>query len=230
MQNKIRLIFVLGSGLAVFLLFFLSVQYSKNTFADDEPISISTTPDSILFSVSNMKPGDWAQRELTIQNRGEQDFVYNMEVELTSGSEKLFNGLTLEINDANGLLFEGSLEEFNGIESRLLRTLHEEVLNMLVKFPSHLGNEYQGLEVEVEFLYFVEEFISDDSQDTQVGGGQYIPPIIIDSDTFEFDPDEENVILPSTATNSFNYLFIGIITFLTGVSFYLFHRRKKIFS
>ena len=51
-----------------------------SVFADDEndtdknEIDISLSPTDTLFDISNMKPGDWAPRTITVKNSGKQRF------------------------------------------------------------------------------------------------------------------------------------------------------------
>ena len=101
-----------------------------------------------------MKPGDWAERELTVQNRGSEDFNYHLEVKRTSGSENLYEALVFEVRDAEKQLFKGTLDQFSGFPSRFLQSAHEEDIMLKIEFPAELGNEYQGLEVEVLFMFF----------------------------------------------------------------------------
>ena len=73
-----------------------------SVFADDEndteknDIDISLSPKDNLFNISNMKPGDWAPRTITVGNSGSKDFTYQMELR-NNGETKLFNELLLEI-------------------------------------------------------------------------------------------------------------------------------------
>lgn len=70
-------------------------------------------PDRSLFNLSNMKPGDYASRKLTIQNRGNEDFTYNMKAQFTKGSKELFNEFTLVVEDSSGTLYEGKLKDLH---------------------------------------------------------------------------------------------------------------------
>ncbi|MED1561982.1 hypothetical protein AJ85_19365 [Alkalihalobacillus alcalophilus ATCC 27647 = CGMCC 1.3604] len=230
MVKKTRFIYILVTALTVFLLVSLSIQYSHQTLAETNPINISTSPDSFLFQVDNMKPGDWAERSLTIQNRGSEDFTYNSEALFQGGSKKLYNEFLLEIETVNGPLYKGKLSDFTGFEPRHLKTQHEEDLSLIIRFPTELGNEFQGLEFEVE-LKFVAE-----------GGEQPQEPIDEDGDTdsavekaqrpiSESDLGgkvKDGQILPSTATDSYNYLALGICIMVLASILYLYNRRKNV--
>ncbi|MCT2534620.1 LPXTG cell wall anchor domain-containing protein [Aquibacillus koreensis] len=187
--------------------------------AATNPINIETSPDKVLFNVENMKPGDWAEKELTIQNRGEEDFAYNAVVDFKGGSEKLFKEFSLEIHDKDGSLYDGKLSEFQEFDARFLETMHEEKLNLVVSFPPELGNDFQGLSFEVEIKFVAEQILGDEDETD----GETQTPI---------DPTEEPVdgdILPSTATNTFNYLLIGgLIVIVGGILFYLNKRKQRV--
>lgn len=223
MLGKVKWMYLIISGMALTLLLVLSVQHSNKTFADNNPVNITTTPGSVLFDVTNMKPGDWAERQLMIQNRGEADFSYFMEVEKKSGSQLLYEGLILKMETVNGLIYEGKLSEFHGFDPRPLIALHEEELTLTVMFPSHLGNEYQGLEVEVEFSFV--------ANGKEVGGveedadsQQPIDKEILDKDR------QDDHILPQTASNSYNFIMGGIALIIIGTFTYMFYRKKRAMS
>ncbi|MDL4838940.1 LPXTG cell wall anchor domain-containing protein [Aquibacillus rhizosphaerae] len=185
------------------------------SFASTNPIDIGTFPDKVLFDAENMKPGDGIKRVLTIQNRGTSDFTYNAIVDFTDGSKILFNAFLLEVRDSKGLLFDGKLSEFTGFDKRALEVNHEEELEFVVKFPEELGNEYQGLAFQVEIKFVAEEIVVDSEEVTT-------PQTPIDPTDTLGDGD----ILPSTATNMYSFLLIGLLIVITGTGLYLFNRRK----
>ncbi|MGP4070927.1 LPXTG cell wall anchor domain-containing protein [Piscibacillus sp. B03] len=116
-------------------------------YADSEDISISTTPEQVLFDVTNIKPGDWFEREVVIENDGEKDFVYYIDSRMISGSEKLYNHMNFKIEDSNGeILYEGKLGDYKGLEYRELTAGEKEDLLLVAEFPPESGNEFQGLE------------------------------------------------------------------------------------
>ncbi|WP_413376037.1 LPXTG cell wall anchor domain-containing protein [Alkalihalobacillus sp. 1P02AB] len=230
MVNKTRFIYILVTALTVFLLGSLSIQYSQQTLAETNPISISTSPDSLLFQVDNMKPGDWAERRLTIQNRGSEDFTYNSEVLFQGGSKKLYNEFLLEIENENGLLYKGKLSEFTGFEPRHLKTLHEEELLFIIRFPTELGNEFQGLEFEVEIKFIAEgaeqsQEPIDQEDDT---GNNVVAPQRPISESDLGRKVKDGQILPSTATESYNYLVLGICIMVLASLLYVYNRRKNV--
>lgn len=231
MQNYIKIWFSQKViVLTLLLLLLLCIQFSSKVLADGESESalITTSPDRVLFNVDNMKPGDWAERSLTIQNRSENDFTYNTEVIFKGGSKKLYNEFLLVVEDARGLLYSGKLSDFNRLEPRALKSLHEEELQFVVSFPTHLGNDFQGLEFEVEFRFVVEGYEIEkpvDPVDPEKDVIQPQRPI----DKNDLDKGvKKGQILPSTSTDIFNYIVAGFIILLLGTVLYLYNRRKKV--
>ena len=137
------------------ILFFIPIG---NTGADSTTpeIKIDALPQMVLYDINNFKPGDWAPRVLTVQNNGNQDFSYNIQARMKSGSTKLFNIFHLTIEDQSDVLFNGELKEFKGLKRHSLAAFSEEKLTVTVVFPYVSGNEFQGLDTEVEFVLYAE--------------------------------------------------------------------------
>ncbi|MUK89070.1 hypothetical protein GMD78_11865 [Ornithinibacillus sp. L9] len=174
-------------------------------------IDITLSPSDVLFDIDNMKPGDWAPRSIVIQNSGKFDFNYQMSVQ-NEGSERLFNEFLLEIKDDSDELYNGKLADFERLPIRELEASSEEELEIIVRYPEHLGNEFQGLDSQFTFI-----FTAEGTEDTDIN-----------------DRDEENIessvgsdddangtgsgsALPNTATNMFNIVLIGSILLGMGV-------------
>jgi hypothetical protein len=197
-MNRLKLI---SSTLIAFLLIIL---ISNPVSAAVQEIDIVTTPEKVLFDVTNMKPGDWAVRELKVKNGGKQDFNYLFSGKKKSGSTQLFNELLLTVTHGDTELYKGKLGGFSKLDSRGLKSGTDETLTLRVDFPEHLGNEYQGQATEVEFKFYVEGTI----------GG--LLPV-------------DGPKLPNTATDMFNILVVGGVLVLSGAILQLiFAWRRKI--
>jgi LPXTG-motif cell wall-anchored protein len=153
-SNKFKLLLIYTCILLVGVVFIPI----GNTGADSSTpeIKIDTLPEKVLFDIVNFKPGDWAPRELIIQNNGNQDFSYNIQSRMKSGSEKLYNQFQLKIEDKSGMVYQGDLKDFKGLNPRPLAAFSEEKLTVTVEFPYISGNEFQGLNTEVEFVLYAE--------------------------------------------------------------------------
>ncbi|KUP04427.1 cell wall protein [Bacillus coahuilensis p1.1.43] len=180
--------------LPVLLMCMTGVNYAAAAPNDTIPeVDIATTPTGVLFDVSNMKPGDWADRSIKVSNKGREDFTYKMTVHLKSGSKKLYNELMVRVSDSKSELYYGKIGDFKGLDSRMLAKSEEEELSYTVEFPAQLGNDYQGLQTEIEFKFFVEGTI----------GG--LLPV-------------DGPRLPDTATSTFTLLAIGGLLTAAGFS------------
>jgi LPXTG-motif cell wall-anchored protein len=196
-MNRLRL----NSGLLI--AFLLIIIISNPVSAEVQEIDIVTTPEKVLFDVTNMKPGDWAIRDLKIKNSGKQDFDYLFSSNKKSGSTQLFNELFLTVTHGDTELYKGKLGGFSKLDTRVIKSGAEETLTFRVDFPEQLGNEFQGLATEVEFKFYVEGTL----------GG--VLPV-------------DGPKLPNTGTDMFNILVAGAVLVLTGtlLQFILAWRRR----
>ncbi|MEH7157417.1 LPXTG cell wall anchor domain-containing protein [Neobacillus drentensis] len=186
------------------IIFFLT---SINIFAgtNTAKINIATSPEKVFFDLTNLKPGDWAEKKLTIQNNGEQDFKYLLSSNLKKGSEKFYNELFLSISDESSVLFEGKMREFKKLNPRFIAKNDSEQLFFKVVVPSEIGNEFQGLGCEVEFKFYVEGTL---------GGALPV----------------DGPKLPETGSNMFNILVAGAVLVISGsiLQFNIKKRRRKL--
>ncbi len=260
--------------LTFILLFLIMASFSIKVNADTrKELDIETLPDSYLFNLSNLKPGDLAIQKLTIQNIGKRDFTYNTTAEFKGGDEKLYNEFLLKVSDSNRILHDGKLKDFTGLAPRFLKSMNEEDLMFELEFPYELGNEFQGLGFEVEFKFIVEGYDppppggggggsgggsdnpSNPENPNQSGEPEESDNPIIPEDPEDpekptnplepQDPDKINPqhpidpeklnsppvngqILPSTATNIFNYVLGGFTLLAIGGILFFIQRKRTI--
>lgn len=201
---------------------------SDTTINDKAEIAISLSPNDMLFNVNNMKPGDWAPRTLTVMNDGKNNFHYQISIS-NEGEAKLFNELLIEMEGGEGILYEGKLAELETLPKRFLAANTYEEIDITVRFPEHLGNEFQGLAVLFNMSFVAEaanstpgtgdsdgEDNSTTEKDVKLVGGK-----TNDGDNTAGSP------LPKTATNMFHYLLIGTCLLLAGLILYIISRRLK---
>ena len=168
----------------------------ENDDTEKQEIDISLTPTDTLFEVNNMKPGDWAPRTITVKNVGSKNFDYQMQLQ-NSGDEKLFNELMLEIKAADEELYQGKLANFKSLPIRKLTTGNEENLEVTIRFPEHLGNEFQALQSSFAFTFTAE---GDESEPVQE---EIIGHIASSGSQMSGGPG-----LPDGATNLINYILL----------------------
>ncbi|MFL0583687.1 hypothetical protein ACH0B6_13985 [Solibacillus silvestris] len=174
-----------------------SVYAEGEDDTENKEIVISITPTDTLFEVSNMKPGDWAPRTITVKNIGSKDFEYQMQLQ-NSGDEKLFNELLLEIKADDEELYQDKLANFKSLPIRKLATGNEENLEVTIRFPEHLGNEFQALQSSFAFTFTAQGNESEPVQEEIIGQ--------ISSLGSPMSPGGS--ILPDSSTNLINYLLL----------------------
>ncbi|MFC5604733.1 hypothetical protein [Sporosarcina koreensis] len=132
-----------------------SAVANEKSNTDKKKLDINLSPNDTLFDITNMKPGDWAPRTLTVTNSGNVDFDYHMQLR-NNGDEMLFNELMMEIKSGNKELYSGKLSAFQGLPARFLDSGSNENLDITIRFPEHLGNEFQGKGAEFIFNFIAE--------------------------------------------------------------------------
>ena len=172
----------------------------ENTTENNE-INISLSPTGTLFDITNMKPGDWAPRTITVKNMGTKDFDYLMQLQ-NSGDKKLFNELLLEIKAGEQELYQGKLADFESLPIRKLATGNEENLDVTIRFPEHLGNEFQGLHASFDFIFTAE---GNDSEAETVT----VQEVMIGKIDSSGSPMSGGPRLPDSTTNLVNFMLIG---------------------
>jgi len=186
----------------------------ENDKAENE-IEINISPEDNIFDISNMKPGDWAPRTITLQNSGSKDFVYHMELQ-NSGDTKLFNELLLEIKAGDKELYQGKLAAFESLPERTLTSSSKENLDITIRFPEHLGNDFQGL-----VSTFVFSFTAEGADSTEVQA--MIKGEVASS---SIGPTSAGFSLPTTSTNIFNLMLFGIVLGAGGIVIIIRHYKR----
>jgi hypothetical protein len=199
MQKKILFLCVL----VTFSFFFTYPIKNINAAENVKEIDIVTSPHKVFFDISNGKPGDTFTKVLKIKNNGTRDFKYLFSNRFLTGSEKIYNELMLTVSDKSGELYNGNLKDYKKLDSRNLKSKTDEELTLSIYFPYKLGNEFQNLNSEFEFKFYVEGTL-----------GGILPA--------------DGPKLPATGTNMFNILVAGAVLFLTGstLQFFMIRRRK----
>jgi LPXTG-motif cell wall-anchored protein len=175
----------------------------KNSEAQENRIDLLIRPYKIFFDIKNSKPGDTYTKVLTIQNNGTDNIQYLFSNYFLKGSKDLYNELKLTVTDKSGEIYKGKLKDFEKLDARNLKRNTNEELTLSIYFPYELGNEYQGLDTEFEFKFYVEGTL-----------GGILPA--------------NGPKLPETGTNMFNYILAGSALLIIGlVTQYLLKRKKS---
>lgn len=206
-------------GLALFSFLLFLFCFSPNEVDADSKeneVVIDRYPDEAIFSLENMKPGDFAYRTLTVQNNQDLDLLYTMKLENT-GELKLYNELLLQVSFDDETVFNGKLKDYQGMNDRLLHARSEEILEFYLKFPEELGNEYQGLRAD-----FIIDFTAKAGDDSGIVAG-----VVTENGNPIKGIGGSGGKLPSTATNIFTYLLTGIFLIIAGGAASRLTGRKK---
>lgn len=206
---------LLISGICFFPLSSVSADGENGT--DNNNIGFSISPKDTFFDISNMKPGDWAHRTITVENTGSEDFVYHMKLQ-NSGEKKLFNELLLEMKVGEQELYRGKLAAFKSLPARKMSSDIEENLDITIRFPEQLGNDFQGLKSVFAFSFTAQGKNSTAVQVVTLGQ--------IDSG----GPTTAGFSLPTTSTNLFNFMLLGTALAASGIVLMIirYYRRMKL--
>ena len=209
--------------LSIFLLIISVICFYPVTsvFADDtddkaeNDVAISLSPNEKLFDITNMKPGDWAPRTLTVTNSGDADFVYQMQLQ-NSGEKKLFNELMVEIKAGDIELFQGKLAELKSLPGRKLISGSEENLDITIRFPEHLGNDFQG-----QSSVFVFSFVAEGKDNTTVQA-------MTKGQVASVGPTPSELSQPTISTNIFIFILAGTLLVVSGIVFMIIRNYRRV--
>ncbi|MUV38596.1 hypothetical protein JNUCC1_02450 [Lentibacillus sp. JNUCC-1] len=210
MKNILSVCTMLALGICVLML------PGHTAFAETEEsrdVVLDLSPSGSLFNIENMKPGDWAPRTVTVENNGSQNFSYTMQLK-NQPSDLLFDELWLEIKQDTDELYNGKLADFSKVTGSL-QSKSQETLDVTIRFPEHLGNEFQGLNTSFSFVLKAEGDAIASGTDTAYIDG------MIDSGTSGFK-------LPYTATSMFMFLLAGLLTLAAGLFIAVYQRKRAL--
>src|SRR5690606_30911433 len=106
-----------------FLFLFLNLTNSNLVFSESssvQEINIELKSASTVFNLESMVPGDFATRDIIVNNNGKEAFNYLLKSNFISGSKKFYNSLQLIISADDEELYKGKLSDFNKIPPRHL--------------------------------------------------------------------------------------------------------------
>ncbi|HEK9100237.1 hypothetical protein KFD70_12060 [Bacillus pfraonensis] len=203
--------------MSIYLILVLFIGITKNidqVYAEERrEIDISLEPKEVLFHVSNMKPGDWANRSIRISNVGTQKLSYIIKSEVSEGSEKLYEALRITVKDKKRVLYEGSLGKLQSMEKRTLAVDKIDELLYTIHVPKELGNEYQGLQTIVKFIFYAEGPSGNGmGTENEMGSNQIQPPTSVNSNN--------SWQLPRTGMQQSSLILIGLGLVWCGFYFY----------
>lgn len=233
MKRK-KILYIVVVYCVVALIIGVTASMEQVRAEERKEIDLSLTPKDVLFDVSNMKPGDWTERSIRVNNEGTAKFLYTLSAEFADGSKKLYEALTLEVKDKERVLYKGSLGGFTKLAGRILSAGQSEQLIYTVRFPEEFGNEYQGLGTKVKFVFYAEADGSNagtpenPNGNTSNTGTTDKPGGVTSVDNSSTNVSNLNMnygLLPRTGTHYMNTILIGIGLILIGL--FVYKKRAK---
>jgi hypothetical protein len=213
------------------ILFFISGIMNHKTYANEVDI-ILIPNEKFLFNISNMKPGDWAERELRVKNGGEKDFNYSIRVDNKQSDRKLFNELDLKVyeGDKSILIFDDKLKNFTGFKPKPLKKGVTDSLFFQVEMPYELGNEFQQTSAYFEIIIVAAANTSttpEDSDDPVKQPDSNVKPTPVNPGTndTQLPVASQGPKLPNTATNLYLLLTVGLILTTVGLTIIYVNKR-----
>lgn len=212
-MNKLFRLFPLLLLVSAICFFPITSVYAEGE-TDEQELDIGLSPTGTLFDISNMKPGDWAPRTITVINSGDKDFDYQMALKNT-GENKLFNELLMEIKAGDMELYNGKLAEFTSLPARKLISTHDENLDITIRFPEHLGNDFQGQTSSFAFTFTAEG--NDGAAVQAMTTGEIDSGILTSGFT-----------LPATSSNMFNLMLFGSALVMGGIVLMIIRHIRRV--
>lgn len=213
------------------ILFFISGIMNHKTYANEVDI-ILIPNEKFLFNISNMKPGDWAERELRVKNGGEKDFNYSIRVDNKQSDRKLFNELDLKVyeGDKSILIFDDKLKNFTGFKPKPLKKGVTDSLFFQVEMPYELGNQFQQTSAYFEIIIVAAANTSttpEDSDDPVKQPDSNVKPTPVNPGTndTQLPVASQGPKLPNTATNLYLLLTVGLILTTVGLTIIYVNKR-----
>lgn len=204
---------------------------NHKTYANEVDI-ILIPNEKFLFNISNMKPGDWAERELRVKNGGEKDFNYSIRVDNKQSDRKLFNELDLKVyeGDKSILIFDDKLKNFTGFKPKPLKKGVTDSLFFQVEMPYELGNQFQQTSAYFEIIIVAAANTSttpEDSDDPVKQPDSNVKPTPVNPGTndTQLPVASQGPKLPNTATNLYLLLTVGLILTTVGLTIIYVNKR-----
>lgn len=161
----------MGLSLFIMTLYFVfnaytGISYAVEIEANQSGITVDQTD---LFNITNLYPGQppsESKQPLKIKNTGSFDLQCNITSELTSGDQRLFNVLKLNILDDHGAaVYSGSLGALSELSLGTIKPRSSKTFDFMLELPVDVDNSYQALSTSFQFTLAATGGSSDDDDD-----------------------------------------------------------------
>lgn len=152
---------ILSLVLGTFNSFGHNISYAVDLELRGTDLGLEIIPSSTkLFDLDRLNPGDTKEGKITIKNNYTSPFNLYMRAErmspVSENSADLFKQLNLTVSLKGTVVYSGSMEDF-AISNILLGVFNPndmEELKAIVHLPGpETGNEYQGTNVDVKWIF-----------------------------------------------------------------------------
>ena len=109
-----------------------------------------------LVNISNLVPGDTANRTVTISNTGNTGFTYSTSISATANTllwSDTTNGLQVTVKRGAVVLYTGALKNLSLTSSGTIAAGATDTLTYDFSFPSTAGNSFQNLTQDFTVTY-----------------------------------------------------------------------------
>ncbi len=129
----------------------------NNTFASATLAMSNDKPNANdLVNITNLVPGDTANRTVTITNAGNAPFTYAGAISATAATvlwTDTTNGLQVTVKRGATVLYTGALKNMVIPASATIAPAGTDTLTFDFSFPSAAGNSFQGLTQDFTITY-----------------------------------------------------------------------------
>lgn len=109
-----------------------------------------------LVNITNLVPGDTANRTVTITNSGNAGFTYTASISATANTllwSDTTNGLQVTVKRGAVVLYTGALKNMSLTSSGTIAAGASDTLTYDFSFPSSAGNSFQNLSQDFTVTY-----------------------------------------------------------------------------
>lgn len=131
----------------------LAATFNLDVSFDGQTMSL--TSDNLAVNALNILPGETDTSKINIENKGKEKVQLYMSVKLVD-DQSLADILDVTVTDSkNNELYKGKYDETKKFEIDLEKS-EKEILTIKTEMPATAGNEYQGKEANVKFVFQVD--------------------------------------------------------------------------
>ena len=120
------------------------------SMSNDKPLA------NDLINITNLVPGDTANRTVIITNTGNAPFTYTAAISATANTllwSDLTNGLQVSVKRGATVLYTGALKNMTLAASGTIAAGATDTLTYDFSFPTTAGNTFQGLTQDFTITY-----------------------------------------------------------------------------